>query len=152
MGYVTYSDLCDRYTKKNVDEPLAPFPPNMNELEKEQERDRLINVFSAEAESYGAKALEPFKDFSEEFNKTGQDRDEYLVSVFTDYVAGKLFGRKAGSNQNKMINENFQASLMAFHKMYKGNMPIPAIPLKEKYNQGDVNTFITNAFFEKPKY
>lgn len=152
MGYVTYSDLCDRHTKKNVDEALAPFPPNMSEQEKEQERDRLINVFSGEAESYGAKVLDPFKDFSEEFNKTGQDRDKYLVSVFTDYVAGKLFGRKAGSNQNKMINENFQASLMVFHKMYKGNMPIPAIPLKEKYNQGDVNTFITNAFFEKPKY
>lgn len=152
MGYVTYSDLCDRHTKKNVDEAIAPFPPNMSELEKEQERDRLINVFSAEAESYGASALHPFKDLSEEFTKTGQDRHAFLVSVLTDYVAGKLFGRKAGSNQNKMINENFQSALMTFYKMYKGNLPIPEIPVKEKYNQGDVNTFITNAFFEKPKY
>ena len=152
MGYVTYSDLCDRHTKKNVDDALAPFPPNMSEQEKEQERDRLINVFSAEAESYGAKALHPFKDFSEEFNKTGQDRDEYLVSVFTDYVAGKLFGRKAGSNQNKMINENFQASLIAFTQMYKGNLPIPTIPVTTSYEQGDINTFINSAFFETPKY
>lgn len=152
MGYVTYSDLCDRHTKKNVDEALAPFPPNMTDLEKEQERDRLINVFSAEAESYGAKALHPFKDLTEEFAKTGEDRDRYLVSVFADYVAGKLFNRKAGSNQNKTINDNFQNALIDLADMYKGNLPIPTIPVTTAYEQGDVNTFITNALFEIPKY
>lgn len=152
MGYVTYSDLCDRHTKKNIDDALAPYPVGATETEIQQERERLISVFSAEAESYGAKALYPFKDFSEEFSKTGQDRDAYIVSVFVDYVAGKIFGRKAGSNQNTLISENLKKALETFKEMYKGNLPIPSIPVTEAYEQEDVNAFIANAFFEKPKY
>lgn len=152
MGYVTYSDLCDRHTKKNIDDALAPYPAGFDETQIQAERERLIGVFSAEAESYGAKALHPFKDFTDEFEKVGNERDAYIVSVFVDYVAGKVFNRKAGSNQNTLINENLKKALETFKEMYKGNLPIPTIPVTEEYEQENVNTFITNAFFEKPKY
>ena len=54
MAYITYADLCDQFTAKFIDDTFKG--------ETEIERDRIIDLFSKETETWATNTLHPFLD------------------------------------------------------------------------------------------
>ena len=61
MAYITYEDLCDQFTAKFIDDTFKG--------ETEIERDRIIDLFSKETETWATNTLHPFLDVPSELKE-----------------------------------------------------------------------------------
>ena len=144
MAYITYDDLCDQFTKKYIDETFRG--------DTEPERDRIIDLFSLETESWASKTLTPFIDISAELVKVGDQRNPLLMPYLARIVGTRIMMRKTANNGNTFLKEQLDDIKKEIEKMYKGQLPMAELPKTTEYLAGDRNTKRVVGFFETPKY